>query len=178
VSEQKVMALPYNWRVTKYDPALRNVQGHYTADDWTCKSEIGRYFGGKKLTYERYLRAESAYVSAATSFLADVDLIELRVISLENKRLDDVQAVELRDIALSPALVRRNSLLQDSDLEDVIRMVLRGVLWCKLVSKSRFYLHFGWDYYMYIGSTSPSYDAIESATRSGLFVDEMVSPYL
>ena len=40
------------------------------------------------------------------------------------------------------------------------------------------YVHFGYDYYMYIGSEKPLEKEIDSINRSGLFVENMVSPYI
>jgi len=168
---------PYAWRTTKYNPALRNSQGHYLADEWTTFSDIGKIYSGKKLTYEHYLSVENLYVASAIDFLSDAGLTSLRVTELENQRLAQVNPNQLHGIASNPSLLKLGSIVSD-DLEDVIRMNLREVLWCKLTETSRFYLHFGWDYYMYIGSTAPSLAAITNAERSGLFVEEVVSPYL
>jgi len=59
-----------------------------------------------------------------------------------------------------------------------MRMCLREAIWCKLEAEGRFYIHFGWDYYMYIGSDKSSADAIQLATSDGLFVEDFISPYL
>jgi hypothetical protein len=172
------MSLPYNWRVTKYDPALRNPQGNYLGDDWASISDIGRSFAGKLLTYEDYFASETAYVEAAMGFMEAAGFSALQVKGLNNSRIGELKPGELRDIALVPALVQSKTMLEGSGLADIIRMVLREILWCRLMRKSQLYLFFGWDYYMYIGSTSPSHKAIESARKNGLFVEEMISPYL
>jgi len=46
-------------------------------------------------------------------------------------------------------------------LADVCRLVLREILWCKLESPNGFYIHFGYDYYMYFGSPVSSQRAID-----------------
>lgn len=171
------MTLPYAWRITKYNPALRNSQGHYLAEEWTFFAEIGKTYSGQKLTYQHYLSVENLYVASVIGFLSDAGLSSLRVTELENHRLAHIKFNQLRDIASSPSLIKLGSIV-NTDLEDVVRMNLREVLWCQLTETSRFYLHFGWDYYMYIGSAAPSLAAIKNAERSGLFVEEMVSPYL
>jgi hypothetical protein len=172
------MAFPYAWRVTKYNPALRNSHGHYLIDEWTFFAQIGTTFNGKALTYEEYLSVESAYSSSAHCFLNDAGLSFLRVSQLENHKVSCMEVGWLRDIVLKPSSLRNDLVVNDNDLEDVVRLNLREVLWCKLVETDRFYLHFGWDYYLYIGSTSPSLSAIKNATQKGLFVEEMISPYL
>lgn len=40
-----------SWRITKYDPSNRDVNGSYTlVDEWTEVSDIGCAFEGKVLT--------------------------------------------------------------------------------------------------------------------------------
>jgi len=63
-------------------------------------------------------------------------------------------------------------------LADVCRLVLREILWCKLESTNGFYIHFGYDYYMYVGSPVSSQRAIDYGKQNGLYVEEMESPYL
>ena len=171
------MAFPYAWRITKYNPALRNPQGHYLAEDWTAFSDIGKTYSSQKLTYKDYMSVENAYVASVVGFLSEAGLSSLRVVELENSRLAHLKSTQLRDIASSPSLLQLGSMVSN-ELEDVVRMNLREVLWCKLTGTSCFYLHFGWDCYMYIGSASPFLIAIKNAEQSGLFVEEMVSPYL
>ena len=172
------MPPPYAWRVTKYDPSLRNSQGHYLIDEWTFFAQIGKSFNGKALTYEEYLLVESAYSSSVLCFLNDAGISGLQVSDLESNRLSRVKAKELRDIGFNPLLLEEGSIVNKTNLGDVVRLNLRNVVWCKLVETDNFYLHFGWDYYMYIGSTSSSLSAISHAMKNGLFVEEMISPYL
>jgi hypothetical protein len=68
--------------------------------------------------------------------------------------------------------------LSGGALGDVCRLVLREILWCKLESENGFYIHFGYDYYMYIGGPAPSENSIAYGRQQGLFVEEMESPYL
>ena len=174
--------LPYQWRVTKYDPALRNETGQYLPDDWYLFSQIGDIFGGKKLTYQDYRRWETAYVNTALAFLSDADLDALRVVDRDNiqRYVNDGQC---QDIKLVPDSLPLNSIVSRDDLPDVIRLALREVFWYKLetgssISDLKFYLHFGWDFYMYIGSSLPSVKAIRYAESMGLFVEPKRSPCL
>ncbi len=47
----------------------------------------------------------------------------------------------------------------------------------RLVYENKMYVHFGYDYYMYIGVNEKCLDAINSIQASGLFVEECESPY-
>ncbi len=63
------------------------------------------------------------------------------------------------------------------EVADIARLVLRESLWCKLES-DRMFVHFGYDYYMFIGSTEPCESTIKKIEKLGLFVEKFESPYL
>jgi hypothetical protein len=122
------------YRVTKYNPALRDAHGGYTADDWILFQQIGSSFGGVVLTEGEYLKVEQAYVNSAIAFLREGGLDSLIVEALENhKRL--------------PLEFCEGSTLSLEAVGDVIRQMLREELWCRLESNSGF-VHIGWDFYM------------------------------
>ncbi|MFD1169946.1 hypothetical protein [Oceanobacillus caeni] len=56
-------------------------------------------------------------------------------------------------------------------------LTLRNIIWCKLGYKNQFFVHFGYDYYMYIGASRQCTKAINAVTRSGLFVEKFDTPY-
>jgi hypothetical protein len=151
------------YRVTKYDPAYRNATGAYCREEWTSVADVGRSFGGVVLTPEEFQRVESAYVTAALSFLREAGRSRLTVTGLENQR----------GCPLAPA---EGSKLSEPQLEEVIRRVLREEFWCRLESEDCF-LHFGWDYYMYVGVPSPCKQSQQLALRLGLFAEESNQPW-
>ena len=145
-------------------------------EDWSSFSEIGRDFGGQQLTFEQYLIAENAYADAANSFFAEANLDFVTVVHCD--MLPEIGiAARLKGIALTPAILKTGSVISRGDLADIVRLNLREVIWCKLAAKNQFYLDFGWDFYMYVGSASPSVSAIQMAESHGLFVESMQSPY-
>lgn len=150
------------YRVTKYDPALRDASGAYRKEEWTSFADIGRSFGGEVLTDEAYRRVEDAYVDALLAFWVE-----------EGRPTLVARAVE--DEASGLAL-REGSPVDEADLAPLIRAVLREEVWCRLESET-FFLHFGWDYYAYVGLSSPCVASCALATASGLFVETMVSPH-
>jgi len=168
----------YTWRISKYDPALRDSQGHHLAEDWTFFAQIDRFFNGKQLTYGEYVSVENAYIRSVLRFLKDAGLNSLRIseLSVPNHALSSDG--KFQDIQLQPELIQNKSLVGLDQLEDVIKLNLREVIWCKLQETDKFYLHFGWDYYIYIGSTSSSSRAIRDTTQDGLYVEVKTSPYL
>ena len=153
----------FEYRVTKYDPALRDAKGAYKRDEWTSFKDIGQSFDGVVLTRAEYERVEDAYVAAALAFLKEAGLSGLVVAGLEN--------------SAGHALPFGNgSFLNLDQVERVIRRVLREEFWCRLEGPVGF-VHLGWDYYMYIGVRCLCSEAQELTRRQGLFVEAFPSPY-
>lgn len=155
-STASVRSLRFWWRVTRYDPALRDERGAYPDDAWTSISDVGQVFQGHKLTLPEYERVEAAYVSAFVAFAEESNVERLQVRSLESG--DDLGEGETMSVAEAGKVVRR--MLR----EDVI---------CKLESPvDDFALHVGFDLYMYVGSMRPCPRAAEVAAQLGLFVED------
>jgi len=158
----------HQYRVTKYDPRKRDRWGAYPADDWIGQDQIGQTFGGVVLTAAEYQRVEDAYVAAAMAFVRESGGEALRVTTLENHGGHAEPGLRLVEGAL----------LSGAGLERVCRLNLRGMLWCKLedAAGGRF-VHFGYDYYMYVGVPARCEGAIALARRLGLFVEDFASPH-
>lgn len=151
------------YRVTKYDPGFRDPTGVYARDEWTAACDVGRSFGGVVLTPEEYQRVEDAHVAVALSFLRESGQLSLAVDGLENHQKRPIEFGEGAALGLN-------------QLGPVIRSILREEFWCRLVGEACF-LHFGWDYYTYVGVPRPCPASQELARRLGLFVEERPSPY-
>ena len=150
------------YRVTKYNPAFRNQYGHYMKDEWTILKQVGQTFSGVVLTSEEYKRVEDAYVQVALNFLGESGLTSLKVAGLEN--------LQNRTLDFS-----NDQVLALDRIGEIIRSVLREEYWCRLEVNEGF-LHFGWDYYMYIGVAHSCPKAEALAVELGLFVEEYASP--
>jgi hypothetical protein len=173
------MTTTISYRITKYDPLKRDATGAYTdRSEWTSISDIGKEQYGSP-TYEDYERTESAYVQAIQLILKEQGSGSLRVESIElhrgpddfirfeqNGRLRNLPVKFDRDIA---GLVNGTE-VQLNGLDQIIRLVLREVLWLRLVAFG-LEVKFGYDYYMYVtcGKLSPS--VIAQIQQSGLFVE-------
>lgn len=153
----------YQYRITKYDPSLREAGGAYPVDEWTSISDIGKSFGGVCLTENDYLRVEQAYLGAAAAFLSEARVTALTVIGIENH-------------GQGSDAPKEGSRIKTEDLPAVLRSLLREDFWCKLESPAAF-IHVGYDYYMYIGTSVEGTRASSVAQASGLFVEAFESPY-
>ncbi|WP_239614656.1 DUF7683 domain-containing protein [Cohnella mopanensis] len=173
-----VFDIKYQWRITKYNPIFRNDKGHYLLDEWTCPSEIGNIINGDSFTLEKYLVIEHAYVETIIEFLIEQKQYSLRVIQASNRLIshEDKKSV-LYDHEFGEINIKEDMIANINEIRIICKMILRNFADCQLYSKDNFFVHFGWDYYMFIGSNQKSLTAIKFATNSGLFVEEFSSPY-
>lgn len=157
----------HQYRVTKYDPGLRGIGGAFARDEWTSYSDVGRTYNGVALSASEYLRVENAYLLSVEEFLSEAGVETLQLRALENKAGSAL-----------PTFVRPLAQLTIPQCVEFARIVLREIAWGKLASPARAYVHFGWDFYMYIGLPKKCPNAIVAAQSRGLFVENFRSPYL
>jgi hypothetical protein len=156
--------LRYKYRLTKYDPKNRNELGHYLVDEWTSVSDVGKSFNGSVLTQHQYEAAENAYLLAIRQFAQESGVSAFRIQKLEmfGDQFD----------------YRLGQELSVDDSIQIARLALREELWCQLHSPRRAYIHFGYDYYVYLAVPKHCPQAITNAHSLGLFVEPFLSPYL
>jgi hypothetical protein len=171
--------IKFQWRVTKYNPDFRDENGYYTLiEEWTCPSEIGKIINGKEFTLDEYLQVEAAYVNAVIKFIEESGINSLRILKLSHLNIsDEDKNSSLYETAFEQLALQEDSVVNKNEIYLICKMVLRNFLDCQLYLKDKFFVHFGWDYYMYIGSYVNCSTAIEIATNNGLFVERIQSPY-
>jgi hypothetical protein len=150
------------YRITKYNPALRDERGAYTKNEWISYKQIGESFDGVILTHNEYKRVAQAYVTAAFAFLKEGGVTSFRV-----------EGLEIRSTQLSFA---EGSVLTLEQVGDIIDGLLREEFWCRLQGAGGF-VHIGWDHYMFVGVPHACPSAEARAVELGLFVEEFRSPY-
>jgi hypothetical protein len=162
------MAALHHYRVTKYDPALRDNAGRFPDDlpsSWTRFGDIGNVFGGARLTLPNYLDTEANYLVAVASFIEESGIAKLVAYGVENTD-GGFRVHEGQELAPAEAV-------------EAVRQMLRGDGWCRLATDDDSYVHVGWDYYLYVGTRQPCDQSVRLAEARGLFVDrEFRSPYL
>lgn len=150
------------YRIAKYD-LNGYVDGVFTLDDWTDYSDIGNVFNGQKLTREIYVDVEDKYIKTAQEIFIQSHQKEISIINLQKYQ--------------SNLIWKNNQKIDQLQLAKIIRDCLRNKCWCRLHSEE-FYIHFGYDFYLYIGC-SLSYDAVAKVcAENQLYVIEYESPYL
>lgn len=154
----------FHYRITKYNPQFRNERGHFLAEDWTSISDIGRTFAQKLLTQSAYQQVEDAYISTIESFLN-----EARISAMTLAAIDDHG---------TNFPFKKGTSIKLKDILSISRLTLREELWAKFTIPGKAYIHFGYDYYMYLGVPKRCNSSIKSAHELGLFVESFRSPYL
>ena len=154
-----------HYRMTKYDPARRDASGAYTAEEWTAFSDVGKSFNGERLSLSTYLDVEATHLVVLASFLDESGTSLVVADGVENHS----QTFHVSEGArLSPV-----------EATDAVRQMLREEGWCRLADDDRFYIHVGWDYYVYVGTEQPCERSVALAEAKGLYVDrDFPSPYL
>ena len=153
----------HEYRITKYNPAHRNEQGAYLKDEWTSFSDIGKIFDGEVLPKAQYEKVEAAYIDVALSFFIESQSEACYIEYLENH-------------ASKPLPCKDENNLSPDELRQLMKGILREEYWARIEADS-FFVHFGWDYYMYVGVSQECPKSIELATAKGLFVEPFLSPY-
>lgn len=157
-----LIILKYQYRITKFDPAKRDPLGRYLVDDWCMHSQIGKTFGGILFTEEEYLRVESAYISAAMAFYKEAGQPDVVVFGVEDNKDRGAPA--------------NGWLIPIDQLPVLCRALLREEYWCRIEGDD-FFIHFGWDFQMYLGASTPCLRSLEFARSLGLFPEPVVSPH-
>ncbi|AIQ14932.1 hypothetical protein [Paenibacillus durus] len=175
------MNIKYSYRISKYNPLNRNDNGTYAVNEWTSLSDVGRTYSGRKFTIEEYLCVEDKYVKAIKIFMYHLNITELQVETLDkwNAELKSTRFHQHYNSTMKSVYskIQESDIIQSPEIEQITRLILREDIWCKFKYSSDFYVHFGYDYYMYLGGTKDCSKAIEEITHSGLFVEPYESPY-
>jgi hypothetical protein len=166
----------FEYRITKYNPLFRDSRGAYTKDDWTSVSDFSGDYETSK--FSEYLMVENAYLFAIES-IAKLNKINGFYYSRieKNRHLNSFPDISLSD---SRKIIKTMKPMRKYPLPNVLKvsqLCLREQTWCMIYSRKEMFVHFGYDYYMYIGSKANIQPLITSITDRGLFVEVMKSPY-
>ena len=149
------------YRVTKYAPQYR-VNGTYTHNEWTSIVDVGKAFDGCIFTMEAYERAEQRHVAFLCELAEQCGVFPLRVDAYSEIYHNDAW--------------REGQEIGREELSAIVRSILREEAWCRLIGRD-FFIHFGYEYYMYVGCSLPLEKVRQLAARYGLFCEVFHSPY-
>ena len=158
------------WRITKYNPANRDGRGVYLMNEWTSYSDIGKHYNGVEFTVAEYEQYEKAYIDSILCLMECNSIETLKIVELE--KYEDENADERINS------ITEGMMLSKKQIKIVAQHVLREKLWCKLVLDKIFYVHFGYDYNMYIGSCKKCEKVIKEIECKNMYIEPFKSPYL
>jgi hypothetical protein len=166
----------YCWRITKYNPVFRDASGSYLQEEWTSVADIGRIVNGVRVTSDCYLDVENKYLDIITFAMEERGIEHLKVSGLELR--DHKENLSFSDQQIEKMYNRLEEGLCASINEVSLlgKIVLRELAWARLVNKD-FFVHFGYDYYMYLGCARKLENTKRRAVERGLFVEDAESPY-
>jgi hypothetical protein len=121
-------------------------------------------FRGERLTLSTYLDVEARHLAVLALFLEESGTSRVVAEGVED-RFGTFRVSEGSELSPVAAI-------------ETVRQLLREEGWCRLVDRDRFYIHVGYDYYVYVGTEEPCDRSLALAERTGLFVDpDFPSPY-
>jgi hypothetical protein len=142
-------------------------------DEWTGAGQIGEAFVDGVLTESEYRRVEGLYASALRLLWMESGQPTLQIQALETSVHFGLpaQLPTLDDVGFGGWRPENGEFIPGAQLlEAVVRWCLREFGWCQLVAPG-FYLTFGYDFYMYVGTTDFVDSARRAITSSGLFAE-------
>ncbi|MFF7459371.1 RNA-binding protein [Kitasatospora sp. NPDC008115] len=157
-------------RVTKYDPADRDGNGYYVGPlDSDCDEGP----------------VEAAYLATVAAFAraAGVERLTVRDPELSGTGHFDADpdpaAHDLAGLFAEPADFHDGAEVDLATAVELVRAMLQGAgAWCRLEAAEGFFVHVGWDQYMYIGTAGPTRPGVDRARELGLFPEPLTaSPY-
>jgi|SRR3990172_864955 len=160
------------WRITKYDPKCRDNRGAYLRNEWTFYYDLGKSFDGKEFRINEYLKIENAYIHAIVLFMECLNVNSLKITDLEQSGIRPEKILAMGGFDC----ITNNGYVAKDQIAALVKLILRNVIWCKLESNGM-YVHFAYDYYMYIGSEKLCESALKKIERMELYVEKYESPY-
>ena len=121
------------------------------------------------------MAVENAYVDIASQLASLAHMTRLRVTALETGDGAGVDELPFAaEISAQISTLADGVWVKAERLGLIVRANLRELVWCKLEGPNGFYLHFGYDYYMYVGGEGVTR---QTACPEGIFLEEFESPY-
>jgi hypothetical protein len=176
------------YRLTKYNPVYRDSYGTYRKNEWTQYSDIGKTFDGKECTQDEYIGIENVYIQAIIDFMKCAGVSHLTIASLGNNQIKNKNTNIIRSLLIQKNIpcdtdiitfirsLKKDMVIDMGHISLLLQLVFREIIWCKLEAPTM-YVHFGWDFYVYIGIKKECEAIIKKIEINGLFVEPCPSIY-
>ncbi|OTN86770.1 hypothetical protein [Enterococcus faecium] len=165
-------------RVSKYNCKFRDKNGKYIKDEWTSYSDIGKKFEGKTFTLCDYKTIELKYINTVLEIAKSLDVNSFLLTQFEKNRNIDTLTEHNEFLKKMYNSLNDNKDIQIDNIPLVMKLLLREFIWGKLVHE-KLVIHFGYDYYIYIGVNKKDIGNVKQIIKShALFYEEKsTSPY-
>ena len=141
------------WRL--YTIPILKEENYRWSDSWTSISDVGRMFHGREFTFDDYCKTEQAYIRFLTSLFEYLHAQKIKLVHLEV--YDDYPPLPMYD---QDGVLRKwhnkifnNMSLTLEEIQYIVPLILRENAWGTVYHKrTKTYIHFGYDYYVYVNS--------------------------
>ena len=159
------------YRITKYNPKLRDKMGRYLIDDWTSMSDIGKTFSGKELTLKKYLEVERQYLDVIEMLLNDNNVVQVKITNLEKYKGFECLSAKEKEIIDN---IWVDKCVGVNEITLICKLILREFIWAEFEwINTKMMLKFGYDYYMYFVCDEIRKELIDKICSCGLFVEDI-----
>lgn len=147
----------FQYRVSKYNPELRDENQAYAKEEWTSYSDIGKEFSDGVLSKKEYLKVEKEYIDFIYELFNEFKIEKIKILKQEPKNF----------------LKKTSYDVDDKLLYTIIQKNIREEFWCKFkVEQFQFYM--GYDFYLHIDFTNDTEKLLEQLTkRHNLFLEKV-----
>lgn len=168
------------YRISKYNPLLRDESGCFIGEDWTSFSDIGKKYNGKVLTNLQYIDVEAKYMDAIMTVLHQSQVNTMIVEKLEKqfsastlKKMLGRYNLQFTQLDAEFVSQIKNGLRLDmTEIKKTVMLVLRDCFWCELLSETgKVKIEFGYDYYVYIQGVNIDANTISSFWSEGIYIE-------
>jgi hypothetical protein len=156
------------WRITKYDPSKRNNNVYLDEEEWTSFSDVGT-----KVDIETYTKTELAYVNTIVETMQELELSTLILEELEVS----IDEIKDQNIVRFLSKIKKGKSVNTEEIKELAKLTLREIIWCKLNYKEKLFVHFGFDFYMYIGTNEENINLRKKNKKTELYIEKFESPY-
>ena len=155
-------------QISKYDPKHLNAEGNFSdLDEWTDISEVGKIFDNEKFQLVDYLSIEKQYILCINQIFSFFSDEQFKIADLEKHE----ESHSYDDISIDYSSIVESKMIDRKWLDDIIKLNLRGVIYCKIKLDFNNFIVFDAEMYIYIVTNIPSIDE-KFATKFELFSND------
>lgn len=137
------------------------IDGIYANEEWTDYTDIGKTFNGRVFTEPEYLCVEKQYIDSCLAIIKQLSITQMAIVGYEE--YEPLDWYDNQDVSIDV-------------IDKLISDCLRNKCWCKLKSHN-IYIHFGYDFYMYIGCKLKPPHIQSICKQFNLYSEVVDSPY-